>query len=96
MLEPAVPGRAWGAVAAAILAIVGLLGAARLHGPARWAAVAATSVVALLLAFLAGGVSADMLRPANWGALASGIQRGISDLPARACPTAASTSGSGW
>ena len=39
-----------------------------------------------LLAFLAGGVSAELLRPANWDVLASGIQRGISDLPGARVP----------
>ena len=57
MLEPTAPGRAWDALGAALLAMVGLLLAARLSGPARWAAVTATSLLAILLAFLAGGIT---------------------------------------
>jgi transglutaminase-like putative cysteine protease len=86
MLEPSAPGRAWNAVGASILAIAALLAAARLRGPARWLTVAATSLIAIMLAFLAGGVSAELLRPGNWDVLASGIQRGISDLPGARVP----------
>jgi protein-glutamine gamma-glutamyltransferase len=86
MLEPAAPDRAWSAVGAAILAIAALLGAARLRGVRRWLAVAATSCVAVVLAFLAAGVPDDLLRPSNWDALASGIERGISALPGARVP----------
>src|SRR3954451_4137334 len=53
MLEASAPGRAWDALGAALLAMAGLLLAARLSGSARWAAVIATSLLAILLAFLA-------------------------------------------
>src|SRR3954451_24777905 len=86
MLEPSAPGRAWDALGAALLAMVGLLLAARLNGPIRWVAVALISLLAILLAFMAGGVSAELLRPANWDVLAAGIQRGIGDLPGARVP----------
>jgi transglutaminase-like putative cysteine protease len=86
MLEPAAPGRAWSAVGAAILAIACLIGAARLRGVRRWLAVAATSLVAMALAFLAAGVADQLLRPSNWDALAAGIERGISALPGARVP----------
>jgi protein-glutamine gamma-glutamyltransferase len=86
MLEPSAPGRAWDALGAALLAMVGLLLAARLSGATRWAAVAVISVLAVLLAFMAGGISAELLRPGNWDVLAAGIQRGIGDLPGARVP----------
>ena len=39
-----------------------------------------------LLAFLAGGISDELLRPGNWDALASGIERGIGALPGARVP----------
>ena len=72
--------------APALLAMVGLLLAARLSGATRWAAVAVISLLAILLAFMAGGISAELLRPANWDVLATGIQRGIGDLPGARVP----------
>jgi protein-glutamine gamma-glutamyltransferase len=86
MLEPSAPGRAWDALGAALLAMVGLLLAARLSGPTRWAAVTVISLLAILLALLAGGISAELLRPGNWDVLATGIQRGIGDLPGARVP----------
>ncbi len=89
MLEPSAPGRAWDALGAALLAMVGLLLVARIPAPARptrWAAVAVISLLAILLAFMAGGVSAELLRPGNWDVLAAGIQRGIGDLPGARVP----------
>jgi protein-glutamine gamma-glutamyltransferase len=86
MLEPSAPGRAWVAVGIGLLAMAGLLGAARLHGAPRWAAVAGISLAAVVLAFLAAGVPGEMLRPSNWDALASGIERGISALPGARVP----------
>ena len=47
---------------------------------------AVISLLAILLAFLAGGISAELLRPANWDVLAAGIQRGIGDLPGARVP----------
>jgi transglutaminase-like putative cysteine protease len=86
MLESSAPGRAWDALGAALLVMVGLLLAARLSGPTRWAAVAVVSVLAIVLAFLAGGISAELLRPASWNELATGIHRGIGDLPGARVP----------
>jgi transglutaminase-like putative cysteine protease len=86
MLEPTATARAWYAVGAGLLAMAGLLGAARLHGPTRWLAVAGTSLVTIVFAFLAAGVPDEMLRPSNWDALASGIERGISALPGARVP----------
>ena len=81
LLEPAAPERALYALVAGGLAMVGLLFAGRLHGRARQAAAATVSLVALALAILAGGVADELLRPDQWGALASGISRGIEALP---------------
>ena len=86
MLEPTAAARAWYAVGAGLLAMGGLLGAARLRSPARWAAVAGASLLTIVLAFLAAGVPDEMLRPSNWDALASGIERGISALPGARVP----------
>jgi transglutaminase-like putative cysteine protease len=86
MLDPTASDRAWSAVGAALLAFAALLGATRLHGALRWAAVAGTVLLTVALAFLAAGVPADTLRPSNWDALASGIERGISALPGARVP----------
>ena len=86
MLEPAAADRGWYAVAAGLLAMAGLLGAERLRGPARWLAAAGIGLVTIVLAFLAAGVPAEMLRPSNWDALAAGIERGISALPGARVP----------
>ena len=42
--------------------------------------------VALALAFLGGGVADELLRPDGWGALASGIGRGLDGLPGARVP----------
>jgi transglutaminase-like putative cysteine protease len=81
LLDPSAPERALYGLAAALLAMVGLLAAARLSGHRRLAAAVAVSVVVLALALLAGGVADELLRPDEWGALASGIGRGIESLP---------------
>ena len=47
----------------------------------RQAAAAGVALVALALALLGGGVADELLRPDRWGALASGINRGIAALP---------------
>jgi transglutaminase-like putative cysteine protease len=82
LLDPGAPDRAFYAVATGVFAMIGLLAAARLqrHG-ARQAAAAGVSIVALALALLGGGVADELLRPDRWGALASGISRGIESLP---------------
>jgi transglutaminase-like putative cysteine protease len=81
LLDPAAPERALYALGAGGLAMVGMLAAGRLSGRARPAAAAAVSVVAVALAILGGGVADELLRPDRWGALASGISRGIESLP---------------
>jgi transglutaminase-like putative cysteine protease len=86
MLEPAAGARAWYAVGTAALAIAGLLGAARLAGALRWLAVAAVSVAALALAFLAAGTADELLRPDRWDELAAGVSRGIDALPGARVP----------
>ena len=87
MLEPTAGARAWYAVGTAVLAIGGLLGAARIADPAlRWLAVAAVTVAALALAFLAAGTADELLRPDNWDELAAGITRGIDALPGARVP----------
>ncbi len=94
LLDPAAPERALYALVAGGIAMVGLLLAARLGDRARPAVAAAVSLVALALALVGGGVADELLRPDRWGALASGISRGIESLARRArARTAASTSG---
>ena len=81
LLDPPAPERALYALGAASLAIIGLLYAGRLDDRARPAAAIATSLVALALALLGGGIADELLRPDRWGALASGISRGVESLP---------------
>ena len=86
MLEPTATGRAFAAVAAGALAMLGLLAAGRLAGRAATAAAVGVGAVALALAFLGGGVADELLRPDGWGALASGIGRGLDGLPGARVP----------
>ncbi|MDA0163583.1 transglutaminase-like domain-containing protein [Solirubrobacter ginsenosidimutans] len=81
MLEPAEPKRGWTVVGVAILAVAAMLGAGRL--PGKWRVVAAVAAIVPLVALmlLAGRVADELLLPGGWGELASGISRGISDLP---------------
>jgi protein-glutamine gamma-glutamyltransferase len=81
LLQPAEPGRAFAALLVACLAIAGLLAGGRLHGWRRPVMALGVAVVALGLATLAGGVSARLLRPSDWGELYAGITRGIEALP---------------
>lgn len=81
LLEPAAPQRALYALGAGGLAMLGLLAAWRLTGRARPAAAVAVSVVAVALAILGGGVADELLRPDRWGALTSGISRGVESVP---------------
>ena len=81
MLEPAEPKRGWTVVGVGILAIAAMLGAGRLHGKWRQIAAVAAIVPLVALMLLAGRVSDELLLPGGWGELASGISRGISDLP---------------
>jgi transglutaminase-like putative cysteine protease len=82
LLDPAAPDRALYALGAAGVAIVGLLGVARIREfRLRQAAAAGVSLVALALAMVGGGVADELLRPDHWGALAAGIERGVAALP---------------
>jgi transglutaminase-like putative cysteine protease len=82
LLDPAAPDRALYALGAAGVAMLGLLAVARLQRHrVRQAAAAGVALVALALALLGGGVADELLRPDRWGALASGINRGIAALP---------------
>ena len=81
MLEPTATGRAFAAVGAGALAMLGLLAAGRLAGRRATLAASAVAAAALALAFLGGGVADELLRPDGWGALASGIGRGLDGLP---------------
>ena len=64
--------------------LLGAARAARRHALARRRRVRACSQSSL--AFLAAGVPDELLRPSNWDALASGIERGISALPGARVP----------
>jgi transglutaminase-like putative cysteine protease len=81
LLDPATPNRALYALGAGIIAMGGMLAAARL--PERWRQPGAVGVfvVAIALALLGGGVADELLRPDRWGELMSGISRGIEALP---------------
>jgi transglutaminase-like putative cysteine protease len=82
LLEPAAPDRALYALGAAAVAVLGLLAVGRIQDyRLRQAAAACVALVALALALLGGGVADELLRPDRWGALASGINRGIAALP---------------
>ena len=86
MLEPTASNRGWYAVGAGLVAMGGLLGAARLTGLTRALAALGTTVVVAALALLGGGVADELIRPDNWDVLASGIERGISALPGARVP----------
>ncbi len=81
LLDPAAPERALYALGAGALAMLGLLWAGTIEGRGRIAVSVAVSVVALGLALVGGGVADELLRPDRWGALASGVSRGIESLP---------------
>jgi transglutaminase-like putative cysteine protease len=81
LLDPAAPERALYALGAGGLVVVGLLAAARLEPRASQAAAVGVTFVGLALAMVGGGVADELLRPDRWGALASGIARGIESLP---------------
>ena len=81
LLDPAEPNRALYALGAGIVAMFGMLAAARLEPRAAQAAAVGVLVVTLGLALLGGGIADELLRPDRWGELASGISRGIESLP---------------
>jgi transglutaminase-like putative cysteine protease len=81
LLDPATPDRALYALGAGIVAMGGMLAAARLRPRLAQAAAVAVLIVALALAMLGGGVADELLRPDRWGELMSGISRGIQALP---------------
>jgi MYXO-CTERM domain-containing protein len=81
MLEPAEPKRGWLVVLVGIVAVAAMLGAGRLEGKWRYIAAVAAIVPLTALMLLAGRVADELLLPGGWGELASGISRGISDLP---------------
>jgi transglutaminase-like putative cysteine protease len=81
LLEPAEPRRALYALGAGMLAVLGLIAAARLRGRARTIAAVVVTVPVLALGLLAGGVADEQLRPDEWGTLAAAIGRGIESLP---------------
>jgi hypothetical protein len=86
MLDPSEPKRAWYAVGIGALGMGGLLGAARLRGAARILVVTVVTLAVVALAFLAGGVADELLRPDRWSELAGGITRGIDALPGARVP----------
>jgi transglutaminase-like putative cysteine protease len=86
LTEPAQPRRAVWAVGIGVAACVLLLAAARLPGALRWVAAVAVSAGALALALLAAGIADELLKPARWGELVSGIGRGIEAIPGARVP----------
>jgi protein-glutamine gamma-glutamyltransferase len=82
LLEPSAPDRALYGLGAAVVAMAGLLAVARVSRPrVRRAAAGGVALFALAVAILGGGVADELLRPDQWGALVSGITRGIESLP---------------
>ena len=86
LLEPPASERAWYALGAAVLAMLGLLLAGRLAQRLRTAAAVLVAVAVAPLALLGGGVADELLRPDRWGELLAGIGRGISSLPGARVP----------
>jgi transglutaminase-like putative cysteine protease/phosphatidylserine synthase len=87
MLEPVAPERAWYGVLCGAVAMLALLGAERIPSPSlRALAATAVGVGVVALAFLAGGVADELLRPDRWGELAAGIGRGIEAIPGARVP----------
>jgi len=87
MLEPSAATRAWYAIAAATLGALVLLVVPRLRArAARLGAAWATAAGVIALSFLAAGLPDEALRPSRWGALASGINRGLAALPGARVP----------
>jgi protein-glutamine gamma-glutamyltransferase len=81
LLDPAAPNRALYALGAGLVAMFGMLAAARLQPRAAQAAAAGVVVASLALALLGGGIADELLRPDRWGELTSGISRGLEALP---------------
>jgi transglutaminase-like putative cysteine protease len=81
LIEPAASWRAWEAVGIVVLAVLGLVGAARLPGALRTAVATLVAVAAVALALLAGGFADEDLRPDRWSELMGGVGRGIEALP---------------
>jgi len=86
LLEPAEPGRAWGAVGLAALVAVALLATAGLARPLCLIAATLIAIAALALALLVGGLADEFLRPDRWSALLTGAGRGIEALPGVTVP----------
>jgi len=86
MLEPPAIERAWYALGAAVVAMLGLLFAGRLRPRLRMPGALCVVFAGIVLALLGGGVADELLRPDRWGDLAAGIGRGISSLPGARVP----------
>ena len=86
MLDPPVATRAWYATGIALLTALGLIGAARLAGPRRIAALAVTLAAGAGLSVLAAGGADELLAPANWNELAGGVARGVDAVPGARVP----------
>jgi transglutaminase-like putative cysteine protease len=85
-LEPAAGFRVRYAIGIAIVTVLALLGAARLRGWWRYAALAGTVAGGLALAFLAGGAHDEQLLLRNWGGLGREISHGLDALPGARIP----------
>lgn len=83
MLEPTASFRAWEAMLVAVVMMAALyaVGRAELTTSARWLAALGIALAGFALALLAAGVADEYLRPGRWGALASGVARGVEALP---------------
>jgi transglutaminase-like putative cysteine protease len=86
MLEPAAPGRAGYALLTAAGAMLLLLAARRLRPALRLPAAILVALAAVAFALLGGGIADELLLPARWGDLLSGVGRGLSALPGARVP----------
>jgi len=87
LLDPPAAFRGWEAIGIGVLAVGGLLVAARAPEPwQRRSAAAAIGVAAFALALLAAGVADEDLKPGRWDVVAGGVGRGLETLPGARVP----------
>jgi len=86
LLRPAEPDRGARLLAVALAALLALLAIGRLGGRRRQLLAAVAVLPLLAAALLVGGAHAALLRPSGWSELASGVDRGLGDLPGLRMP----------
>ena len=86
MLSPTVPERAWYATAISLTVALGLIGAGRLRGPQRIAAVSVTLIAGTAASLLAAGLADELLTPGRWDELAATVVRGVDGVAGARVP----------